>query len=226
MLNCDVYIAHYSPLTDRLDFMSAQMQHFGIDFKIIDEEPPNGWIIDDIDARRKKLDCFNGDSSRPMSLAETSLAWKHFNFIKNAANSSRPSLVLEDDALLSANFVEIVNKILEIKEWDVIFPGSGCNLRRQGSGLIRVQHPASKCTDSYLLTPDSAKKLYTTMQERIDIAIDWELSYQMMIHDLKVFWLEPPIVMQLSQNGTFQSAINGKKEDLYGGKEYVRFRSI
>ena len=141
----------------------------------------------------------------------------------NGKTSTAKALIKE---LKSENFVEIVNKILEIKEWDVVFPGSGCNLRRQGSGLIRVQHPASKCTDSYLLTPDSAKKLYTTMQERIDIAIDWELSCQMMFHDLKVFWLEPPIVMQLSQNGTFQSAINGKKEDLYGGKEYVRFRSI
>jgi len=198
--------------------MTSQLQHFGLDFKIIDEEPPDGWIIDDIDARRKKLDCFNGDSSRPMSLAESSLAWKHFNFIKSASKSARPSLVLEDDALLRENFVEIVNRLLENKEWDVIFPGSGCNLRKQGTGLISVSHPASKCTDSYILTPESAEKLYSTMNERIDIAIDWELSYQMMLHDLKVFWLEPPIVMQLSQNGTLQSAINGKKENLYGDK--------
>jgi hypothetical protein len=195
--------------------MSQQLGHFGINFNIIDEEPHDNWIIDDITARSEKLDRFGGNASRPMSNAEISLAWKHFLFIQNAAKSNRPSLVLEDDALLSDNFVEVINSLLQGEEWDVIFPGSGCNLRKQGLGLISASHPASKCTDSYLVTPDAARKLYSTMKEKVDVAIDWELSYQMMLHDLKVFWLEPPIVMQLSQNGTFQSAINGKKENLF-----------
>jgi len=164
----------------------------------------------------RKLSYFGNNTSRSMNKAEISLAWKHVQFIKRAAESSRPCLVLEDDAILSNNFVEVINCLLEKSDdWDVIFPGSGCNLRKQGHGLIRVMHPASKCTDSYIVSTEAAKKLNSTLSKNIDLAIDWELNYQMMIHDLRVYWLEPPVVRQGSQDGTWYSSINNKKEDLF-----------
>jgi GR25 family glycosyltransferase involved in LPS biosynthesis len=215
MLNCDVYITHYKPLIERLDFMTRQLESYGIKFNIIDQEPHEGWIEDRIDARREKLQFFGADFVRPMSKSEISLAWKHYLFMKKAAESERHSLVLEDDALLSPNFVDIVNKILDVKDWDVVFPGSGCNLRKSGEGLIPVPHPASKCTDSYIVTSKAARKMFSTMSKSIDVAIDWELSFQMMHHDLRVCWLEPPIVMQMSQNGSWKSSINGKIENLF-----------
>ena len=206
---------HYKPLVERLDFMKNQFKKLSIDeYEIISEEPNEEWKLDRPQERARKLSHF-GESSRPMTNAEMSLAWKHFLFLKKASKSHRPSLVLEDDALLHDDFVAKINEILLSNEWDIVFPGSGCNLRKPGQGLIRVSHPASKCTDSYLVTPTSAKKLYSTMLESVDLAIDWELNYQMMFHDLRVHWHEPPIVMQMSQNGNWTSSINGKQENLF-----------
>ena len=217
-LNCDVYLIHYEPLAERLVFMRRQLERLGINVKeTISDEPKAGWIKDDPISRKEKLKRFHNHESKSISSAEESLAWKHFLFLKRVSEGERPGLVLEDDAILSDNFVDVVNNILVTKNWDAVFPGSGCNLRSNGRGLIRVQHPASKCTDAYIVTVDAAKKLYSTMSlvDGVSLAIDWELNYQLMINDLKVYWLEPPIVRQGSQDGTFYSSINGKRENLF-----------
>ena len=216
-INCSVYLVHYEPLLERLEFMTDQFCRLNIDsFKVISSEPPDSAVSADVEAVRKKLRYFHNNSPSCISKQEASLAWKHYEFIKlTSENSSGPSLVLEDDAILSDNFKEVVNHVLRDNVWDVVFLGSGCNLRKSGNGLIRVPHPASKCTDSYILTHSAAKKILSTLSFPIDLAIDWELNYQMMQHDLKVFWLEPPIVRQGSQDGTWYSSINNKKENLF-----------
>lgn len=215
-LKCNTYLVHYEPLTERLDFMKKQLFRLGIEVnKIISSEPPAGWIKNDMDTIRKKLSFFQNNCPRHVTRQEESLAWKHFKFMTYAAESDVPSLVLEDDAVLNENFTDVINEILEKDNWDVIFPGSGCNLRIKGEGLIQVAHPASKCTDSYIVTPEAAKKMHKTMSESIDLAIDWELNYQMFFHNLRVFWLEPPVVRQGSQDGTWCSSISNKKENLF-----------
>ncbi len=217
-LNCNVFLAHYEPLIERLEFMKDQLQKHNIQFSIISDEPEPSWFKDDINARFEKMKKFGASFKDQITWPNASLAWKHLIFLEHAMKSDRPSLILEDDALLSSNFVEVINKILEEKTWDVVFPGSGCNLRGRGHGLVHVQHPATKCTDAYLITPEAAQKVHSTMKLGIDFAIDWELNYQLMIHDLSVCWFEPPVVMQMSQNGQWQSSINGKTEDLYNSK--------
>ena len=214
-LNCDVYLMHYKPLTERLDFMKSQLEKFGIEYTVISEEPEKAWFKDCIEERIKKMMGLGGQYLEPITWPSASLAWKHLIFLERAMKSARPSLALEDDAILSIDFAEVIDIILQEKEWDAVFPGSGCNLRRPGKGLIRVSHPASKCTDVYLVTPKAASKLYSTMKNGIDFSIDWELNYQMKLHDLNVFWYEPPIARQGSQDGTWTSSINGKKENLF-----------
>jgi GR25 family glycosyltransferase involved in LPS biosynthesis len=211
-LNCDVYVVHYLPLADRLVFMDKQLKRLGIEYKLITDEPDDNQYHDDPEVRRKKLSSFNNFNDKPLTKAEKSLIWKHQIFMNYAAQSNRPSLVLEDDAILLDNFVPTVNSFLDLADWDVIFPGSGCNLRVQGKGLIRMPHPASKCTDSYIVTPDAARKLSIA---DVHLQIDWELAYQMMVNNLNVYWYEPPIVRQGSQDGSLVSSINGKRENLF-----------
>lgn len=211
----NVFVVHYSPLTERLHFMQNQLSRLGISYTLITDEPHENWIVDDATRRHEKTKTFSGFMNKTVTKNETSLAWKHLVFIKHASMSNQPSLVLEDDAILSENFADVINDIVKTGGWDAVFPGSGCNLRLHDRGLIRVNHPASKCTDSYVLTPAAAKALLETMNESVDLPIDWELNFQMMHHDLKVFWLEPPVVIQGSQNGMMKSSINGKQENLF-----------
>lgn len=214
-LNCDVYLMHYALLTDRLEFMKEQLRNFKIEYTIISDEPEKSWFKDDLNTRFHKMKGLGGSYENPITWPNASLAWKHLIFLEKAMKSSRPSLALEDDAILSTNFTDVINNILQENVWDAVFPGSGCNLRKAGVGLIKIPHPASKCTDAYLVTPEAAAKLYSTMKNGIDFAIDWELNYQMKLHDLNVYWHEPPIVRQGSQDGTWTSAINGKRENIF-----------
>lgn len=212
-LKCDVYLVHYRPLADRLVFMNKQLERLGIEYKLIADEPPDDYYIDNPVTRRQKLSNFKNYNEKSLTRADKSLIWKHQIFWKYASQSNRPSLVLEDDAILLDNFVTVVNSFLDSKDWDLIFPGSGCNLRVAGEGLIRVPHPASKCTDSYIVTPEAARKLAEV--DDIQLHIDWEMAYQMMVNDLNVYWYEPPIVRQGSQDGSLVSSINGKRENLF-----------
>jgi len=217
-LNCDVYLMHYAILTDRLEFMKEQLRNFKIEYTVISDEPEKSWFKDDMTSKFikiQKMKSLEHLYNEKISWPAASLAWKHLLFLEKAMNSQRVCLVLEDDAILSDDFVIVINKIIEDNSWDVVFPGSGCNLRVVGTGLVKVPHPASKCTDSYLITPDAARKIYSTLKNSIDFPIDWELNYQMMHHDLKVFWHEPPVVKQGSQDGTWTSSINDKREDLF-----------
>jgi GR25 family glycosyltransferase involved in LPS biosynthesis len=198
--------------------MKNQLEKLKIEYTIIEEEPQKSDFINDMAsklAKIQKMKALEHLYNEQIAWPAASLAWKHLLFLEKAMNSERVCLALEDDAILSDNFVHVINSIIADNSWDVVFPGSGCNLRTPGIGLVRVPHPASKCTDSYLITPDAARKIYSTLKKSIDFPIDWELNYQMMHHDLKVFWHEPPIVKQGSQDGTWTSTINGKREDLF-----------
>ena len=97
----------------------------------------------------------------------------------------------------------------------MIFPGNGCNLRIQPSRIkenqvaYKKEHPATKCTDSYFIKLSAAKKLLTTIKP-FNIAIDWELNYQLKLHNFNVYWFEPFLVQQGSTGagtGIWQTAI-------------------
>ena len=126
------------------------------------------------------------------------------------------SLILEDDVVLCDNFEHFFNLFLQQTpdDWDFIFIGSGCNLRidphkvKQNQTAYKKAHPASKCTDSYCIKNTSAEKILNTIIP-FSLPMDWELNYQMLLHDMNVYWWEPPLVIQGSQNGLYNSAIQG-----------------
>ena len=174
------------------------------------------YLVDDKQARANKLGYFNNnDPGANLKKSEISLAYKHVKIYEDIiANNYSTALVLEDDVLLARDFVNLCNTFLAVtpSDWDMIFPGSGCDLRVeqhrivQGQVAYRKDHPASKCTDSYFLTLNTAKKLISTIKP-FNLPIDWELNYQLLHHDMNVYWWEPPVVQQGSQIGVYSCAI-------------------
>ena len=129
-------------------------------------------------------------------------------------NNISSALVLEDDAVFDKSFVNEFNMNLyrTPKDWDFIFIGSGCDLRvenrkiQEGKVAYLRDHPASKCTDSYVISIDSARKVLDTINP-FSFPIDFELNYQMALHNMNVYWWEPPLVRQGSQCGLYKSKI-------------------
>lgn len=223
MLNIDkVFVCHYSKLVERKKNIIDHLGKNNIFFEFVENEPSNEdykkYFSFSIEEWYKKHVCLNYNNfhePRMLKTSEASLAFKHLNIYKNICdNSYKQSIVFEDDVLLENNFCENFNYCLSRTpdDWDMIFIGNGCDLRipfqdlQKGKIAYHKQHPASKCTDSYVIKLDAAKKILNSINN-INLPIDFELNYQMYINNLKVYWWEPPLVKQGSQQGLYESEI-------------------
>ena len=149
----------------------------------------------------------------------------HFYAFEKIAEKYDNALILEDDVILSENFVNILQKyILETpKDYDMLFIGDGCNLHIEPHRLVtnkyvyeKCLYPtrwggdgASRCTDSYLVSKKCAIKLcdyIIKLTSKNNKAVDWWLNEAAQNNNLKVYWAEPTIVTQGTQNGLFQSS--------------------
>ena len=216
-----IFITHYSPLKDRKERLLPIIQSFGNDFEFIEEEP----ALDDLCSLfdfdeylwRHKIELlYSGHHPyRPMKDAEISLVYKHRQvYEKIREQNIQTALVLEDDVLFEEDFENRFNQQLlsSPKGWDCIFPGSGCNLHipnhdlEPGRTSYRKTHPASKCTDSYLITGNFVKRMLETMPTHT-LPIDYEMSYQFFVNSAQVYWWEPTLIRQGSQVGLYRSEI-------------------
>ena len=211
MLDIDeIYMTHYTPLVDR---KQSILKNIPFKMQWIESEPERKYWTTDIDNWNEKV--IPRIPYRQLNKAEISLSHKHIEVYKDMVRQEHQRcLVLEDDVVLDNNFEELFNHFIANtpQDWDFIFIGSGCDLRIPQSNIIsnqiayKVPHPASKCTDSYCLTLSAAKKILETIIP-FTFPIDFELNYQMKLHNMNVYWWEPPLVRQGSQCGIYTSSI-------------------
>lgn len=227
MLNVEkVYIAHYTKLIERKQRLDGYLREndikaeyiYQFDKDVLTEEIIKEYYLNDENAYNQtivKAYKEKAVSYRQLNLAEISLTIKHcYMMEKISQECNEYALVLEDDVIFKDNFTNLFNQYLEKtpKDWDVIFLGNCCNLRICRDKIIEGQiaylkeHPASKCTDSFLIKKDLAKKLSKTMKPFRTIC-DWEYSYQFLLHDAKVYWWEPPLISQGSETGLFKTTL-------------------
>lgn len=221
-----VYVAHYTPLAERRSAMEGQLARNNISCEWLQSEPTlqdvSEMYEDSKEEWARKTNSVPYSHPVPykaLNRAEISLAYKHIKIYEDMLeNDYLCCLILEDDAILCENFSNSFNLNLSKtpKDWDFIFIGSGCDLRIekekivQGKTAYLKNHPASKCTDSYVIRLSAAKKILSSMK-KISFPIDFELNYQMCLHDMNVYWWEPPLVRQGSQSGLYGSEIQTQK---------------
>ena len=129
-----------------------------------------------------------------------------------AADGQDWALIFEDDAVLAPDFGERFDEYFRElpADADLVFIGSCCGLRidqvEDGRHFYRKDHPATKCVDSYLVSRRSAETLLPTLLPFV-LTIDWELNYHLELHNLVVYWLEPPLLSQGSETGVYASSL-------------------
>ncbi len=144
-----------------------------------------------------------------------SLIHKQFRTFKKIADSGQASMILEDDVIFNPetldNFVYNFNNIPE--DWEFCFFGTGCGIRTEGEGFVKCPNRwKTKCTDSMIVHPKAAQKVYEDMKnEKAHLPIDFDLNYRFIKLNTTVYWYEPGIMTQGSQNGTYVSEIQGKE---------------
>jgi len=149
---------------------------------------------------------------------EISVALHHIEcFKKIVENDYEYALILEDDVILSDNFMNTLNNyISQLPDiWDMLFIGDGCNMHIKNR-LINNPHSNiylnnfTRCLDSYLITKRCASIILERMQMpnyRIIRPVDLWLNDVIRNNKFNVYWSEPTIVTQGSINGTYKSCL-------------------
>jgi GR25 family glycosyltransferase involved in LPS biosynthesis len=152
-----------------------------------------------------------------------SLVLKHFWVYKEILNKYECALILEDDVILADNFIEKLNGYMDELpiDYDMLFIGDGCNLHMKDIShkqhiYEKCLHPtswggdgASRCSDSYIVHKKCAVKLcdyICKLNYKISVASDWWINRAARDNNLKIYWAEPTIVTQGTQNGLFNSS--------------------
>jgi|TARA_A100001201_G_scaffold59330_1_gene56803 GR25 family glycosyltransferase involved in LPS biosynthesis len=230
-----IFVIHYTKLKDRKESMDSQLPKLEVEFQYMDkydkeelnDEVLSKYYNNDQESHNKKVRPLwdvNVHSYRHLNEAELSCTIKHLEAIGEVSKQcTNHGLIFEDDALLSDNFSEVFNDLIEKtpKDWDVILMGEGCGdwfiqHKLQGKtpayidnekGIFKASHPATNCAEAYLIKSKAAKKVYDSSVP-FDLVSDWEIAYQFYKFDLNVYWWVPPIVNQGSKNGKYSSTLD------------------
>lgn len=158
-------------------------------------------------------------SKLPKAIIEVSLM--HLEAFRIAEQiSSEWILVLEDDALLPDNFYNIVQAIsLKYARYPIwINLNSGAELKRtkfdcptNKLGIFRVRPPMTRCTTAYMVNRKYVMRASAILKEfgvPNFLPIDFLMSVMNRAIKSRVFWSDPPIVLQGSESGNFKSSLN------------------
>ena len=209
-----IFVTHYKKLIDRKLFILAQFKKHNItDYEFIE--------IERDDLSNPNISMFHKNYKNCLM----SMLLKHFYVYKEISDKYDNGLILEDDVILINNFTEILHKYMDQlpKNYDMLFIGDGCNLHIEKNKLIPNQNiyekclyptrwggnGASRCGDSYIISKKCANKLceyINNLNYKIELPGDWWLNVAARDNNFKVYWAEPTIVTQGSQNGLFKTS--------------------
>jgi len=209
-----VFIVHYKKLIDRKPHMLEQLKKNNItDYEFIE--------IDRDELCNQNISMFQENYSN----SQIAISLSHFYAYKKICDKYDNGLIFEDDVVLSDNFAEIFNTCITQlpDDYDMLFIGDGCNLHIESHLLIpnkyiyeKCLYPTSwggdgagRCVDSYLVNKKCATKLceyIDNLSYKINLPIDWWLNIAARDNVFKVYWAEPTIVTQGTENGLFQSS--------------------
>ena len=211
-----IFILHYSKLVDRKKYILEQFQRHNItDYEFIEK-------FDKDEITNDESNLFDTNC---VKLTMISLFLKHFYVYKLISQNYEHALIFEDDVILNNDFTNTLNTYMTKlpSNYDMLFIGDGCNLHIDKNRLIpnsyiyeKYLYPtrlegdgASRCSDSYIISKKCATKLcdyINRLTSKINLNTDWWLNVAARDNNFKVYWAEPTIVTQGTQNGLFQTS--------------------
>lgn len=211
-----IFVIHYKKLVDRKIHLLNQLKKYNItNYEFIE--------IDRDELTIEHMNQFEG--TQRSNKAGMAISLSHYYAYKEISEKYDNALILEDDVILSDNFMDSLSKYLtELPEdYDMLFIGDGCNFHIENNRVVpgkyiyeRGVHPtnwggngATRCCDSYLVNKKCANKMtesVSNLNNKIsECGIDWWINNNARYHQFKVYWAEPTIVTQGSENMLYQS---------------------
>jgi hypothetical protein len=132
-----------------------------------------------------------------------------------ALPADKSILIFESDTFLRTDFTARLQELLidlKGKVWDFVSLGEGVGTRPKGAPASYYSETKAyapphrwvfRCTDSLLFRVNFLQKVATTFLPFKEI-IDWELNFQLLVHNGKAWWADPP----LAEQGTWYSRMS------------------
>lgn len=152
-----------------------------------------------------------------LSPGQLSCAMKHFHaFQLMVERNWQRVLILEDDVIVAPDFIEGIQDAIGessgIQGLHVLFIGSGGNLYTPRNLLVPGQRlyksAKGRLAEAYIISRRVAEMRIAWI-ERNGIVLPADNLFERIDHEMGVasYWLEDPVVVQGSKNGTFRSAL-------------------
>ncbi|EKO3697862.1 glycosyltransferase family 25 protein [Vibrio metschnikovii] len=161
--------------------------------------------------------------SDKLSLGQMSCFYKHYLVMKEAlARKIEPVLVLEDDVILSSNFVQemeaieqelisMSNYYINIEEASNSVPFA---VRKAGQRFYLCK--VNKLCGGYIFDLVFAEKFVSYVEsQKNDAPIDGMIGNLIDILQFNLYWTHPPLVQQGSKNGMFASELSERCSGIY-----------
>lgn len=211
-----IYIIHYDKLIKR----KINMEHQLLENNLVGEFVSN-YGKEILTINDKKM-------FRNLTDSEISLALHHIQCYKYiASGSDEYALILEDDAIFDNTFNDILQKYIQQlpEDWDMLFIGNGGHfhipnniINNRNTNIFKKENTptswggggATRCLDSYLISNKCAKIIVDKLKQSnytILCPVDHWLNHVIRINNFNIYWAEPTIVSQGTENGIFKSSI-------------------
>ena len=199
MVGLNIYIISLRN-SPRREFREKQFSKLGLDFKFI-----NAITKDDIS--NQDNDYTNWE--RPLHLSEIACYKSHRNAWKITSSSNNPSLILEDDALISNELPKLIQDIISLKNADYI------NLENRNRkkivskkktyfngvfSFLKLYHDSTGAA-GYILYPNGARKLLNFENRHGFALADAQISR---CNSLYKYQVEPALIIQLDMTSIYK----------------------
>jgi len=198
-----VFIVHYKRLTERKKRMIEQLDKYNLEAEFVEQYDRNTLLDSD-----KKL-------FKNCDFANIAITLSHLYCFDQIKNNYDYALILEDDCIFSDNFTDICTNYLKQlpTDWDMLFIGNGCNFHIKNNELVEnvnvYLYNSTRCTDSYFVSKKCAAKILDDISQPgyiIKNPVDHWLNIVFQNNKFKIYWAEPTIATQGTQNGLYRSS--------------------
>jgi len=190
-----VFVINLDRSTERFAFQKEQLDALGIKFSRLSANSP---------CLQCNFKQYQHSWERPMSMSEISVFFNHKKLWDKIISANVPFLILEDDAYLAENTVDILKEIEELNNIDYLnLESRGKNQRKlmanvanyklTQASLFRLFQGRSGAA-GYVLWPSGAIKLLTQFKRGRIAIVDKFINAS---YHLKAYQCEPAPVIQL-----------------------------
>ena len=204
------YIAHYTKLIERKNFIQKHLQDIGFEsitfIEAMDKEDLKPEYLKYYDSTKERFlleaSATGGAEYRILKDSEISLCLKHILALQNFIEQGDVAgIFLEDDCYFdNVSYSDIENIINQAPpKWDMLFLGGGfdhsiCKYRGRCNNYLLADYPCTNTSSSIAYSRVGAKKILEDLT--FGISWDWHLNYVCKLKQMNVYHIYPYVCRQ------------------------------